>query len=32
VDQKIYGPGLGIIKETALAGDVESSKLVKVIG
>ena len=31
VDQKIYGPGLGIIKETALAGDVEYSKLVKVI-
>ncbi len=32
VDQKIYGPGLGIVRETALAGDVEISKLVKVTG
>ena len=32
VDQKIYGPGLGIVREVALTGDHEVAKLVKVIG
>jgi hypothetical protein len=32
VDQKIYGPGLGIVRETAISGDIEISKLVKVTG
>jgi hypothetical protein len=32
VDRKIYAPGLGIVKEVALAGDQEVAKLVKVIG
>jgi hypothetical protein len=32
VDQKIYAPGYGIVKELALAGDQEVAKLVKVIG
>ena len=32
VDQKIYGPGLGIVSETALTGDHEVARLVKVTG
>jgi hypothetical protein len=32
VDKKIYGPGLGIVKEVALTGETEVAKLVKVTG
>ena len=32
VDQKIYAPGYGIVKELALAGDQEVANLVNVIG
>lgn len=32
VDQKIYAPGLGIVKEMTLAGGQEVAKLVKVTG
>lgn len=32
VDRKVYAPGIGIVREKALSGDQETSKLVKVIG
>lgn len=32
VDLKVYAPGLGIVKEKALAGDQEVAKLVRVTG
>jgi hypothetical protein len=32
VDRKVYAPGLGIVREIALAGDTELAELVKVIG
>jgi hypothetical protein len=32
VDEKIYGPGLGIVAEKALTGPTETSKLVSVTG
>jgi hypothetical protein len=32
VDQKLYAPGVGIVKEVALHGDTEVAKLVRVIG
>jgi hypothetical protein len=31
-DQKVYGPGIGIVLEQALTGDVETAKLVSVSG
>ncbi|MFL5736131.1 MAG: hypothetical protein ACJ76P_02190 [Actinomycetota bacterium] len=31
IDQKIYGPGVGIVKEVAMTGEAEVAKLVKVI-
>ena len=32
VDQKIYGPGIGIVMETALTGPQEIAKLVSMTG
>jgi hypothetical protein len=32
IDQKIYAPGIGIVRETALTGDAEVARLVQVIG
>jgi hypothetical protein len=31
IDQKIYAPGIGIVMETALTGEAEVARLVKVI-
>jgi hypothetical protein len=31
-DEKVYGPGIGIVIEQALSGDVENAKLVSVTG
>jgi hypothetical protein len=32
IDQKVYAPGLGIVVERAIAGDVEVARLVRVTG
>jgi hypothetical protein len=32
IDQKVYAPGLGIVLERAIAGDVEFARLVRVTG
>jgi hypothetical protein len=32
IDQKIYAPGIGIVRETALTGEAEVARLVRVIG
>ena len=32
IDQKVYAPGLGIVLERAIAGDVEVARLVRVTG
>jgi hypothetical protein len=32
VDQKVYAPGIGIVLERAIAGDVEFARLVRVTG